>query len=179
VKPRLHTHKEYGMRLHHLLHTSHTMDSLDSPIKWRCPLRVLCLVRRPVTALDCVLLKDINLALTPRHGPRINSRACLWVLPIPYHHSQCWLTNQRLIIRHISCLETPKDGSGPTNLRAEPPLASTSAISLPLTPACVYPIQPHSMLGGDKCNTFRKQTAAFFVGNLICFEYFWWWKKFL
>jgi hypothetical protein len=26
---------------------------------WRCLLRVLCPVRRPVTTLDCALLKDI------------------------------------------------------------------------------------------------------------------------
>jgi hypothetical protein len=53
----------------------------DSPIKWRCLLRVLCPVRRPVTALDCVLLKDRNLTLAPRQGPKINSQACLWVSP--------------------------------------------------------------------------------------------------
>ena len=51
----------------------------DGPIRWRCLLRVLCPVRRPVKALDCVLLKDRNLALAPRQGPEINSRACLWV----------------------------------------------------------------------------------------------------
>jgi hypothetical protein len=85
----------------------------DSSIRWRCLLRILCPVRRPVTALDCVLLtlilltwriwwapnnaskwqmgfnsafkglKDRHLALAPRQGPEINSRACLWVLPRP------------------------------------------------------------------------------------------------
>jgi hypothetical protein len=39
----------------HLLHNGLS----DSPIRWRCLLRVLCPVRRPVTALDWVLLKDI------------------------------------------------------------------------------------------------------------------------
>ena len=98
----------------------------DSPIRWRCLLRVLCPVRRPVTALDyCVLLKDRNLAFTPRHGPEINSRACLWVLPRPCHHTQCWWTN-RLILLLISCLETPKASWGPTILRVELPLASSS-----------------------------------------------------
>ena len=91
---------------------------------------------KAVTALDCVLLKDRNLALTPRQGPKINSRACLWVSPRPRHHIKYWLTNQRLILLHISCLETPKAGSGPTNFRIEPTLASWSAISLPRTPAC-------------------------------------------
>jgi hypothetical protein len=61
----------------HLLHSGLS----DSPLRWRCLLRVLCPVRRPVTALDRVLLEDRNLALAPRQGPEINSWACLWVLP--------------------------------------------------------------------------------------------------
>jgi hypothetical protein len=69
----------------HLLHNGLS----DSPSRWRCLLRVLCPVRRPVTALDWVLLKDRNLALTPRLGPEINSEACLWVSP--------WLTFLLLI----------------------------------------------------------------------------------
>jgi hypothetical protein len=59
----------------HLLHSGLS----DSPIRWRCLLRVLRPVRRPVTALDCVLLKDRNLALAPWQCPEISSRACLWV----------------------------------------------------------------------------------------------------
>jgi len=98
----------------------------DSPVRWRCLLRVLCPVRRPVTALDCVLLKDRNLAMAPRQGPEISSRACLWVSPKPHHHTQWWLTNQHLIL-HISCLETPKVHSGPTNFRTELPLASSNS----------------------------------------------------
>jgi len=66
--------------------------------------------------LDSVLLKERNLTLAPRQGPDINSRACLCVLPKAHHHTQCWLTNQRLILLFTSCLETPKTGSGPTNL---------------------------------------------------------------
>jgi hypothetical protein len=68
----------------HLLHNGLS----DSPIRWRCLLRVLCPVRRPVTALNWVLLKDRNLALAPRQGPKISSRAHLWVSPRPRHHSQ-------------------------------------------------------------------------------------------
>jgi len=70
----------------------------DSPFRWRCLLRVLCLVRGPVTALDCVLLKNRNQALAPRQVPRINSGGCLWVSPRPGHRAQCWLTNQCLIL---------------------------------------------------------------------------------
>jgi len=101
----------------------------DNPTRWRCFLRGLCPVRRPVTALGYVLLKDRNLALAPRQGPRINSRAHLWVSPRPRHHIQCWLTNQCLILR-ISCIKTPKDSSGPTNFRTEPSLASSLAMQL-------------------------------------------------
>jgi hypothetical protein len=115
----------------HLLHSGLS----DIPIRWRCLLRVLYPVRRPVTALDCVLFKDRNLTLAPRRGSEICSRACLWVSPRPRHHTQCLFTNQRPILLRISCLETPTAGSGPTNFRAEPSLASLSAISFPRTPA--------------------------------------------
>jgi hypothetical protein len=107
----------------------------DSPIKWKYLLRVLYPVRSPVMALDCVLLEDRNLALASGQHPEINSQACLWVLPRQHHHTQCWLNNQHLILL-ISCLETPKASSGPTNFRAEPSLASLLAISFPRTPAC-------------------------------------------
>ena len=126
----------------HLLHSGLSR----SPSWRRCLLRVLCPVRRPVTALDCVLLNDRNLALVPRQGLEINSPACLWVSPRPRHPIQCWLTSQCLILC-ISCLEVPKVGSGPTNFRTELSLASSLAISLPRTPACPgNPIQPHLML---------------------------------
>jgi len=68
-------------------------------------------------------LWDRNLALVPRLGPEINSRACLWVSPRPRQLAQCWLTNQRLSFC-ISRLDTPRAGSGPRNPIAEPPLAS-------------------------------------------------------
>ena len=108
----------------------------DGPSSWRCLLRVLCPVRRPVTTLDCVLLQDRNLPFVSREGPEINSRACLWVSPRPRYRTQCWLTNQRLILLLISCLETPKASSGPTNFRTEPPRVSSSAISFTRTPTC-------------------------------------------
>ena len=56
----------------HLLHSGLS----DSSIRWRCLLRVLCPVTRPVTALDSALLKDRNLALALRQGPEIKSRDC-------------------------------------------------------------------------------------------------------
>jgi hypothetical protein len=115
----------------HLLHSGLS----SNPSRWRSLLSVLYPVRRPVTALDWVLLKDRNLALAPRQGPEISSWVCLWVSPRPRHRTQCWLTNQCLILR-ICCLETLRTSWGPRNSRTEPPLASLSAISLPHTPAC-------------------------------------------
>jgi hypothetical protein len=106
----------------------------SSPSRWRYLLRVLCPVRRPVRALDSVLLKDRNLALAPRQFPEISSWVCLWDLPRSRHRTQYWLTNQRLILLHISCLETHRPGSGPRNLRTEPPLASSLEIKLPCIP---------------------------------------------
>ena len=41
-------------------------------------------------SVDYVLLKDKNLALAPRQGPEINSRACLWVLLRPRHKRLRW-----------------------------------------------------------------------------------------
>jgi hypothetical protein len=41
-------------------------------------LRVLCPLRRPVSAMNCALLKDRNLALVSRQGPEISFWACLW-----------------------------------------------------------------------------------------------------
>ena len=93
-------------------------------------------VRRPVTALDWVPLKDRNLAWAPRQGPEISSQACLRVPPRLHHRTRYWLTDQRLILLCTSCLETPRAGSGPRNPRTEPPFPSSSAISLPHTPAC-------------------------------------------
>ena len=134
VKPKLHIHIEHGPSF--ILCSTHPTQWTDSHTRWRCLLRLLCPVRRPGTTLYCVLLKDRNLALVPGQGPESNSEACLWVLPRPCHHIQCWLTNQRLILLLINCLETPKVGSGPTNFRAELPLVSSLVISFPWTQAC-------------------------------------------
>jgi hypothetical protein len=49
----------------HFLHSGLSIN----PIKWRCLCRVLCLVRSPVTTLDCSLLKDKNLTLVPDWVP--------------------------------------------------------------------------------------------------------------
>ena len=133
----------------------------SSPSRWRCLFRVLWPVSRPVTALDSILLKVRNFALLPRLGLEINSRACLWVFPRPCHSALCWLTNQRPSLFCKSRLKTPKAGSGPRTPRAEPPLASPSAISLPRIPA--WP------------GTQKRPTAC---RSEISFNAFWhWWTE--
>jgi hypothetical protein len=78
-----------------------------SPIIYKCFLRVLCPVSRPITTLDCVLFKDSNRAPVARLGPKINSRAYLYVLLGPSHNARCCLSTQRFIFL-IFCLETPR-----------------------------------------------------------------------
>ena len=139
----------------HLLHNGLS----DRPIRWRCLLRILCPVKRPVITLDRVLLKDRNLTLAPSQGPEINSRACLWVLPRPCHHTQCWLANQRLILL-ISCLETPKAGSDPANFRI-PAHYLTAWLLYPL--ARVWRISTVSLGGLGKSVVWNRQLV-----RIIC-----------
>ena len=102
---------------------------LLSPILYRCLLKVLCPVSRPITTLDCVLSKDKSLVFAAGLRPEIISRACLWMLPRPRHLAKCCFSIRLFIFLLIFSLETPKKGSGPTNRWTEPSLASLSAIS--------------------------------------------------
>jgi hypothetical protein len=79
-----HSHKtqaEVSSPAPHFLHKGLSV----SPIVWRCLLRVLCPVTRPVTAPDWALLADISVVLAAVRGPEINSWACLRVptRPLP------------------------------------------------------------------------------------------------
>ena len=112
------------------------VGSLLSPITHKYLLKVLCPVTRPITALNCVLLKDNNRTLVARSGPEINSQACLCVLQGTCYNARCSFYIQRFTFIIIFCLETPKKGSGPTNLWTEPSLARLSANSFLCTPSC-------------------------------------------
>ena len=81
---------------------------LLSPITHKCLLKVLCPVRRPITTLNWILLKDNNRALVATLGPEINSRACLCVLQGPRHNIKCWFSIHNLIFLLMFCLETPR-----------------------------------------------------------------------
>jgi hypothetical protein len=67
---------------------------LLSPITYKCLLKVLCPVSRPITTLDCVLLKDSNWAFVASLGPEINSQACSCVPQGPPHNTKWWLSIQ-------------------------------------------------------------------------------------
>jgi len=71
VKPRPHTHKMWTevSSVPHFLQ----VGLLLSPTIYRCLLKVLCPVSRPITTLYCVLLKDNNRAPVARLVPEINS----------------------------------------------------------------------------------------------------------
>jgi hypothetical protein len=115
-----HSHKmwtEVSSSVPHFLQ----IGSLHNPMIFKCLLKVLCPVSRPITTLDCILLKDNNQA---RSGPKINSWACLCVLQGPHHNARCCFSIQRVIFFFIFCLETPRKGSGPTNCWTEHSLAS-------------------------------------------------------
>jgi hypothetical protein len=82
---------------------------LLSPIKYRCLLKVLCPVSRPITTLDCVLLDDSNRAPVARLGPEIKSRAYLCVLHGPHHNARCCFSIQSFIFFLISSWSKKKE----------------------------------------------------------------------
>jgi hypothetical protein len=98
----------------HFLH----MALLLSPITYRRLLKVLCPVSRPITTLDCVLLKDNNRTLVARSEPEINSRAYLCVLQGLRNITKCWLSIQRFVFLLMFCIETPNLAKFLNNRRA-------------------------------------------------------------
>jgi hypothetical protein len=86
-------------------HTKYELRSSPPPrtIMQKCLLRVLCPVRRPVTTLDCVLLKDNSLDLAAELGTEINSRACFWVLLLLCIQPQDRLRSSKLVNRTLPC----------------------------------------------------------------------------
>jgi hypothetical protein len=125
------------------------MGLLLSPIIYKYLLKVLCPVSRPITILDCVLLKDNNWALVARSGPEISSWACLCVLQGPCHNTRCCFSIQRFIFLLIFCLETPKKGSCPTNRWTEPSLRTCRWFHFLSLWHVQGPNIAHSVLGRD------------------------------
>jgi hypothetical protein len=137
VKPSPHTHTKCGLIFPPQYHISYKSGYFSAPLHiYKCLLKVLCPVSRPITTLNRVLLKDNNQALVARSGPEINSQACLYVLQGPCHNTRCWLSIQHFIFLLLFCLETSKKGSGPTNHWTEASLVSLSPISFPCNLVC-------------------------------------------
>jgi hypothetical protein len=63
-----------GLRFLPRWHISYKWDHHIPPIICKCLLNVLCPVSRPITTLDCILLKDNIRAPIARKGPEINFR---------------------------------------------------------------------------------------------------------
>jgi len=80
---------------------------LLSPIVYRCLLKVLCPVSRPITTLGYVLLEDSNRALVCRSGTEINSQACLCILQGPCHNSRCCLFYSTSFPPHLHVCQWP------------------------------------------------------------------------
>jgi hypothetical protein len=119
----------------------------------------------------CCPVKRKKPSLGTQTGSRIKPRACLWVSPRTRHHIQCWLTNQRLVLLRISCLENLKAGSGPTKFRTEPSLATSSAISLPRKPAC-----PGTQCNPTACRVmYVIESSVCFLGKAAVKATYTWW----
>jgi hypothetical protein len=63
-----------------------TQGTVSSTIMWRCLLKVLCPVRRPITTLDCFLLKDNILVLVAIRGPELSSLSLSASKTLPQCH---------------------------------------------------------------------------------------------
>jgi hypothetical protein len=156
-----HSHKtwaEVSFSAPHFLHKGLSL----SPIMWRCLLKVLCPVSRPVTTLDCVLLKDSSLVLAAVRGPEINSWACLWVPASPCHIVKCCLSNQHWIFFLIVCLETPRAGSCPIKWLSELPRCELFGNS----------ISTYSSMSGDPKESHRIM-GGYIIQHPLALPYQW------
>ena len=97
---------------------------------------MLCLVRKPTTTLDCVLIKEKSLVSAAGLGPEISSRACHRALLRPRHIVKCWLSIQLFMFFSLFCLETPSRTPQIHQTFKQPFLVSLSAISFPHTQPC-------------------------------------------
>jgi hypothetical protein len=98
-----------------------------NPIMWRCLLRVLCPVRRPVTTPDCVIFTNSSSSMRTRDQHSSLSLNAGQILP------QCHVLfiQRALFFFFILCLETPRACCGSTKCWTQPSVASSSAISFP------------------------------------------------
>ena len=124
-----------------------------SPIKCRCLVRVLCPVRRPVTILGCVLLKDSSLVLIAGLGPQNHlSSLSLSTDKNPPHYHMLVIYPELYLFCYI-LPRNPQDqflSNKVVNNSVSCKLVSNFISSYPRMSR--DPQQPHRMLGGNVIN---------------------------
>jgi len=149
------------------------MGLLLIPITYRCHLRVLCPVRRPMTTLDCVLLKDSNCAPCSQ----ITSREQFSSLPLcaarTTPHFQMLVFHR---VFNLSSYVLPRDPQ--KRLWSHKLLNRT----VPCELVCDFisshsgmprdPVQPHSVLGRVvvQCLPALSYQGRCGFGSLKCFQ---------
>jgi hypothetical protein len=81
-------------------------------------------------------VKEHKSIFVERLEPEISFWTSLWVLLRKHHITKCLLSTQHFIFLFIFCLETSKDGSGPTKFWTELSLVSFLVVWVLHTPAC-------------------------------------------
>jgi hypothetical protein len=74
-----HSHKiwnEFSSSVPHFLQ----VGLLHSPVIYKCLLKVLCSVRRPITTLDCVLLKDSENCLISIRNLKLSEKTNIFII---------------------------------------------------------------------------------------------------
>ena len=144
VKPRPHTHTKCTLRFLLQYCISYKWGLLLSPIIYKCVVKMLCPVRRLITTLDCVLLKDSNQALVARD--QFSSLSlCTTKTTSQYQMLVC---HPAFYFSSFILPRDPKKDSGPTNLWTELSLASLSTVISSRSGMPRDPIQPAPQCAG-------------------------------
>ena len=130
-----HSHKTWAEVSSSAPHFLHKGLSL-SPIMWRCLLKVLCPVSRPVTTLDCVLLKDSSLVLAAVRGPRYQLSSLSLIASYSLPHYQMLFVQPALNFLPYTLPRHSQGRLWSHKMVIRTPLASSSAISFPHIPVC-------------------------------------------
>ena len=130
-------------------------------------------MRRPVTALYCVMLKDSSLVFADGVGPEISFQVCLWVLIRPCHIAICWLSIQHFMFfkklpRPVQVQQTgdhfpvPHDVQGPRTV----PQNAGWKCSLPFGTSVPVGTLFGSLKGFQGCLTVRTNTDIFLWSSI-------------
>jgi hypothetical protein len=140
----------------------HFRALLLSSITYKCLLKVLCLVRRPVTTLDSPIKGQQSGPCSHFRAPNQLSSLSVCTRTMPQYH--------RLVIHPVFylsmfCLETP-----PERLRSNNPLNRTVPCELVGDFITSYssmsrdPIQPHSVMSRDIIQCHLSTFIIYYIG---------------